>query len=114
MSADNGIYVASFPNKDGGKEFRVAHAQAIENTTLNFMPNGENKTKLQDAYRVLIFGQSAVFANRDQALQKAAEVEDEIMNSNYAVLEYGICFLDFDRPLVDLTYEEAEEAVRSF
>ena len=31
MSADNGIYIGEFPTATDGKEWRVIHAQAIEN-----------------------------------------------------------------------------------
>ena len=83
MSADNGIYIGHFP--DG---WRVTHAQAIEN--IDYYPEGsaERKQELKE-----YFGKSKLYPSLDEAYQKALEIESEIANSEFPILEYGICIL---------------------
>jgi hypothetical protein len=78
MSADNGIYIAQFP--DG---YRVCHGQAIEN--IDYFPEGaaERKDVLKD-----YFGQSPIFDTLSKAQEYAQQLEDE-----YEWTEYGICFM---------------------
>ena len=54
MSSDNGIYIGSFPTINGGVEYRVIHAQAIENCT-----------------------------DKNSALKRANEIHDEIMADDF-------------------------------
>ena len=84
MSADNGIYIAEFP--DG---FRVIHAQAIEN--VDYYPEGsENRRKELERY----FGKSELYDSEESALEKAKELAKEILEDDFCpVLEYGICFI---------------------
>lgn len=93
MSADNGVYIAEFP--DG---FRVAHAQAIENC----FDSPDFPDSLTDAYRGMIFGSSKVFASEFDAYTEAYIIYKSIMNAEYGgVVEYGIASLGkFDRPLM--------------
>lgn len=98
MSADNGIYIGKFPTADGKVEWRVAHAQAIENCDDGYELVGET-----DAWRVLIFGRSESYASEEEALQRAKTLADEV---DYT--EYGICSVDFNRPLLSISVEEAE------
>jgi hypothetical protein len=109
MSADNGIYIGSFPTQDGSTEYRVIHAQAIENVDYG-------STQEQDAYRFLYFGGAEVFKTLDEtaALAEAHRQEAEILADPFcAVLEYGVNTLTFDRPLVMMTEDEAEKILGS-
>jgi len=101
MSADNGIYIGKFPRTDGGIEYRVVHAQAIDNVDYG-------DTEHQDLYRVLYFGKAPVFSDADSAWEVA-----RICSKNYDILEYGVSELEFDRPLLNLSVEEAEARLRA-
>lgn len=113
MSADNGIYIARFKCghpietcKDDGFEYRVTHAQAIENCELD--PEKYSK-ELIDAYRVSYFGRSEVYFTREDAQKEAWRLHDEIMDDDFAVLEYGISEITFDVPFPTMTEEEAHK-----
>ncbi len=82
MSADNGIYIAQFP--DG---YRVVHTSAIEN--IDFYPEGsiERKQMLKD-----YFGESEVFVNYRYAYEHAL-ILNEKLNEMDVFLEYGILSL---------------------
>lgn len=95
MSADNCIAVGEFPTKDGGKEYRVAHAQAVEN--LDF--GGQEE---QDYTRVCYFGDAKVFGDEELAMEEAERLAEAT-----PVLEYGIQLFFFDRPLLDVSVKEA-------
>jgi len=83
MSADNGIYIAKFP--DG---FRVAHAMAIEN--IDYYPKGSQERKdTLNRY----FGASKVFQTKEEAILEGHRMEEEIMNSDYPILEYGVSYI---------------------
>lgn len=102
MSADNGIYIGVFPTEGGEVEYRVIHAQAIDNVDFG-------STQEQDAYRASYFGGPNVFATKDKtaALLEASRKADEITSDDFCgILEYGIQTLPFDRPLVSMTQEE--------
>ena len=78
MSADNGIYIAKFP--DG---YRVCYGSAIDNLT--YYPAGtiERKSELRS-----YFGQSPVFESRSQAV-----LEADMISRGYDVLEHGIQYI---------------------
>jgi hypothetical protein len=97
MSADNGIYIASFDNK---KEYRVIHAQAIEN--LDYF-DGE----FDQAYEIVRYFRNLpkIFQTKETALIGAHEMEEEIRKSDFPVLEYGVCFI-CDYPLSMTQYVE--------
>ena len=99
MSADNGIYIAEFPKEDGTIEYRVAHAQAIENVDYG-------TTQEQDAYRAAIFGEARCFSNKDDAILFAHKEEE-----SYDILEYGVSRIRFDRPLVNMTKDQIKDVL---
>jgi len=89
MSADNGIYIAKFP--DG---YRITCAQAIEN--VDYFPEGSKKRKKElKSY----FGESEIYKTEQDAFNAALELsakmeEDEEENGmGFFVLEYGICYI---------------------
>lgn len=105
MSADNGIYIGRFPTADGGMEYRVIHAQAIENVDYG-------TEEEQDLYRVLYFGSDSthppsVFTSRDEAYDYA-----HLIAEGYDILEYGVSELTFSRPLIPLSVEAANVRMR--
>ena len=87
MSADNGIYIAKFP--DG---YRVCHAQAIENIAY-YPENSKNRKEELKKY----FGKSPVFEKRDDAEKYAFELYHQMEDEGYGlfgfVLEYGISYI---------------------
>ena len=98
ISADNGIYIAEFPTLDGSREWRVIHAQAIDN--LDYYPEGSP----EEAREIIeYFGTDSarIFSNLDAALKAAFELEDEILNDDFCpILEYGVCRLPaFEYPM---------------
>jgi hypothetical protein len=100
VSADNGCYCSRWIAKDGSYEYRVAHAQAIENCDYG---------ELADAYRVLYFSSSEVYDNRKEALDEAIRLYDDL-----PICEYGICEIDYDVPFPFMTYREAEEVLDTY
>jgi hypothetical protein len=90
MSADDGIYIAKFP--DG---YRVTYAQCIEN--IDYFPPGSKKRKKElKSY----FGKSPVFPKRKDAWKYAsklyhqmAEEEEKYGMFGVFILEYGICYI---------------------
>lgn len=89
MSADNGIYILKTPNfKTGYTEFRVAHCQAIEN--INY-PDSEDK------YLRMYFESSKIFTDQNNAFIEAQEIYNEIMKSDFPIIEYGIQFITLDK-----------------
>lgn len=78
MSADNGIYIAKFP--DG---FRVAYGHAIENVTYYPIGSIERKEELRE-----YFGESPLFDTRDSSDEYAMKLSKE-----HDFLEYGIAYI---------------------
>jgi hypothetical protein len=105
MSSDNGVYIGCFPMADGSTEYRVIHAQAIENCNESQWVTRE----MADACRVLYYGDAYPYPTIAEAQQEAERIYNEIMSDEfYAVCEYGICEIDYDRPLPgNMTKEEA-------
>src|SRR5271157_3513136 len=102
MSADNGIYIGKFPIQDEksqgstGYEYRVIHAQAIDNISFFSDKKLEEKFKGENPRAIVeYFGRAEVFTEK-QAQDKAFEMEEEILNDEYCpILEYGISTLTF-------------------
>lgn len=88
MSADNGIYIAKFP--DG---YRVCYGMAIEN--IDYYPEGskERKKELKEH-----FGKSKLFKKEEDAWIEAHKMEKKW--NDY--LEYGVCnigeYESFEKP----------------
>ena len=82
MSADNGVYVAKFP--DG---YRICHGFAIDN--LWHYPAG-SKEKLDTI--VAYFGESEVYEQKSDAMSVASEMEENLWMDGIMV-EYGVVYL---------------------
>lgn len=100
MSADNGIYIGIFPTTDGGKEYRVIEASAIDNVNCG-------TEEYQDHMRLLYFGKAKSLPGFVSAITEAFKLKEE-----YPILEYGINELEFDRPLLNKTIEEAQKWIK--
>lgn len=88
MSADNGIYIL----KSEGPEWRIAHAQAIENINWNEETKSsadQNHFNMEEVKQY--FGESRVFLSEQDVCEEAVKMETEICQSDFPVLEYGIC-----------------------
>jgi hypothetical protein len=99
MSADNGIYIAKFPKSDGTFEFRVAEAGASSMLSMPYQP------EIEDAYRVLHFGDAPTFSDEKEAAFHAVSLAKTMYT------EYGVCSIDMDRPLLNLSREEAYKVI---
>lgn len=97
MSADNGIYIGWF----GDKEFRVIYASAIDSL---YYPDGENAIEI-----VNYFKDAAVFDTFSDALKEALRMENEdLKEDGFFILEYGISTLRFLKPFSEYV-KDAEE-----
>ncbi|MFA5398367.1 MAG: hypothetical protein WC346_20310 [Methanogenium sp.] len=94
MSADNGIYIAKFP-----EGYRVIHAQAIDN--IDFFPEGtvERRNVLRE-----YFESSKVIKTEEEAWSAARELSKE-----YDYLEYGTSFLGEFESFEDENLEEKND-----
>lgn len=106
MSADNGVYVARFPLSAEicSPVWRVAHAQNIEDTEDCDLPR-----EVTDAFRVAKFGESQMHTSEASALAEANKLYQDL-----DVCEYGICWLEFDRPLPAWTPEHVSAVLEEF
>ena len=104
MSADNGIYIAEFPGKRG-PEYRVIHAQAIENCDALSDP-----IEWAHAYRALYFGDAMVHYDKVTALMEAST----LFTLHGPYIEYGIQHIRYDEPFVPMTQQEANNYLRNY
>lgn len=93
MSADNGIYVVQTPARNSlGNEYRVGHAQAIENAEWP-------ELHIRNQYLGSAFGHSWVFARQRRAVALANILEEEFTawydGYGYGT-EYGVCLVPLD------------------
>lgn len=100
MSADNTILVAKFP--DG---WRVLHTQGAE----SIEDDNHTPQNVVDCLRLLAFGSLIVFDNEDDAFVYAKELYQEI-----GYVEYGIRWCEYDRPLPDITPDDATRTIEDF
>lgn len=100
MSADNGIYilVTKKPGSDTEKEYRVAHAQAIEN-----IDYGTDEDKMNSLVQYFGGPRVGYFDNRIDAIVYAHNTAQ-----SYSVLEYGVQEIDYSfMEFPDTPYEQA-------
>ena len=103
MSADNGIYIAKFP--DG---YRVTDVvQCIENVDYH-RPNTKARKKMLTSY----FGNSPVFQSKVKALLHAGKIynkwtEEENESGWGCPIEYGISFIGEYESFADAAHEPA-------
>lgn len=109
MSADNGVYIGRFV-KDGVYSYRVIHAQAIENCD----QNDDFPEELRNSYIARYYGQAKEIFSKDKAFEAAKKIYDEIMESNFPIVEYGIQEIHYDIPFPRMTREEAAKYQNNF
>lgn len=83
MSADNTLIIAKFPDW-----YRVTHAQAIENLWYYKEWTDKRKETIDD-----YFYWAPLFETKDLAMRKALDMEQEILDSDFPLLEYGIRYI---------------------
>jgi len=109
MSADNGVYIGVFPKTDSSdKEYRVIEAGAIENCDYHFADDEKDNHRLQDRVRVCYYGKSKSFSSEKEAYAEAQRIYEEII-STFGICEYGISQIDYERPLPDISIEQARQ-----
>ena len=89
-SADNGIYILKTPDNKGSFEYRVVHAQAIDNIYWDDNnPNGN--TEGNPVQVVNYFGNCTVLTHQDHARHLAESMAKEVLADDFCpILEYGI------------------------
>lgn len=101
MSADNGVYILKSPTSSGNFEFRVAHAQAIENLWYDYEKHKMTK-EIQDQPLKDYFDRCNIRDSIESALDIAHKIYDEITKCG-APVEYGIQIIEIDRPFPSKT-----------
>lgn len=110
MSSDNGIYIlkTKHPKDESKFEFRVIHAQAIENIYWDAKLGKETFSEVVPEEAASYFGQAEVFTNASAADMHASNLADEC-----TYLEYGIRTLDHsDWVFEHFTDDELEKYFR--
>lgn len=95
MSSDNGLYILKTPKENSdGFEYRVIHAQAINNIYFDdTFPNNNNPEGTPKEV-IAYFGNCEVLTE-EAAQKKAFEMYDEIIKDDFCpIVEYGICSID--------------------
>jgi hypothetical protein len=112
MSADNGCYIGRFTTEKGF-EYRVIHAQAIENCDYSSFVDDSYPTKLIHAYRIVYYGRSEIY-DVEGAWKKARELYEEILNSAFPICEYGVSEIYYDEPFPNMTTKEASDYIDEY
>jgi hypothetical protein len=107
ISADNGVYIGRF-TKDDGFEYRVIHAQAIENCDYD----KSFPEKLIHAYRVIYYGASEVY-DKEGAWKRAQELYEEVMK-DWGICEYGVSEIQYNEPFPQMIVEEARKFIDEY
>lgn len=87
MSADNGVYILATrgrKRKGRGREYRVAHVQAIENAW--FDPDyPASRPRLNRELVLELFGKSKVFTDLKIARGYAERILEEVVYAEYGI-----------------------------
>lgn len=84
MSADNGVYIAKFP-----EGYRVAYAMAIDN--IGYSLSVEKPEKYLQVLKEY-FGGSKIFNTKEEAILAGHKIADEMYNKG-GYLEYGVQYI---------------------
>ena len=95
MSADNGVYVLGSRTKDGGWEYRVCEASAIENVFWNYERKEEGSEFNMEEVRSY-WGRSPIYRTQEEVMQEAVRILNDI-----EICEYGISFMYMDAEFND-------------
>lgn len=104
MSADNGIYILETPigSNKSIQEFRVVHAQAIENINWNSEKSNFDHEYWNKEALIDYFGECKVYKSQLEALEAASE-----MAKDYTMLEYGISSIECPIPFPNVSCRDA-------
>lgn len=105
MSADNGIYILNLADQS-----RVIHAQAIDNLWWSFVNFQVQQNPVST--RVYEYFKDVPAMTKPLAHAKAVELEDEIMKSDFPVLEYGISSIDLPITWAELQDDAKDHAIK--
>jgi hypothetical protein len=96
MSADNGIYILKTKNPSGdGFEYRVIHAQAIENIYWNDKLGKQMYGVLDPENTRNYYSTCKVYTDESEVRKEANRLEEDILSDDFCpILEYGVCVLD--------------------
>ena len=95
MSSDNGIYFLKSPKEDGtGFEYRVIHAQVIDNIYYNDKIHKYNDNDNPDPKTLVEYFGDCKPLTKKQANEMASKMYKEIMEDDCPILEYGIVPLE--------------------
>ena len=97
MSSDNGIYILH--TRDG---YRVAHANAIENLWWNEKANTYTEFPNPDMIYDYFYN-AKCHKDLHDAMEEAFGIYNQILHSDYPILEYGIQIIEEFR---HLTFED--------
>lgn len=114
MSADNGVYILETNIKDSfEKEYRVAHATAVENIEWSDKIYDDKEITFGDCYLVLLFGCSKIYNKKDSQIE-AFQIYEDIIRSDFPICEYGISVIVLDKEFPNMTYEEANTHLQNY
>lgn len=115
MSADDGIYIGTFPTENGEIEYRVSHAQNIGDcdTCDCGDPKCARTSEVVDHNRLMTYIDAKVFTDHDQAVLYAYSVAKKMYEEDEAP-EYGVCSIAYERPILKKSFEEALEWLEAY
>lgn len=111
--SEENVYVAQFSTTNNGVEYRVVQCEdyTIEKCDCDWMWTRiypDQIKKIEDAYRFQIFGMAKSFVDKNSAYSYAFNLAEQYEKNGYTLLD-GVCSLKFDRPIVQMSLEEAAE-----
>lgn len=101
MSADNGVYILRTPDGNGGYEYRVSHATAIDNIY-------QKDKRRKNAMLFMYFQNSTVFDNKYDAEREADKQYTRVMR-DFGICEYAIQYIDWQEQFPVTTHEHAKQ-----
>jgi hypothetical protein len=75
--------------------------------------SGKFSIWLTDAYVVSYYGDAPAFKDKDEAERYADQLYKELMD-DCGVCEYGICYIDYPRPVKSMTQKEARKIINGY
>ncbi len=94
MSADNGVYILVTNRGRGKREYRVAHAQCIENLTDTRDYPPDRGALVNGMCMMEVFGDATVLTDRRITEGYAMRMLEEITKDG-GICEYGIKWLEY-------------------
>lgn len=105
MSADNAVFIFQIPIKEGF-EYKVLDSFV---STIDSMYERTLPLEIRDAYTVSTLKKAKTFQTEQEAYQYAKELYAELF-----ICEYGICPIELDYPLPEVSVEEANRILDDY